>query len=109
MVPGRLKPEHALLALFDAAPTWVSTLGTVKVVEEAVTKVAKTAETWVDVIEGLQSNTRQALKEHAVFQSLDEMMWALFFGDPRVTYERLLPHDPKGYLTEDAVARIMAR
>ena len=43
------------------------------------------------------------------FQTVDEMMWALFFGDPRVTYERLLPHDPKGYLTEDAVARIMAR
>lgn len=52
---------------------------------------------------------RQALKEHAVFQSLDEMMWALFFGDPRVTYERLLPHDPKGYLSDEAVARIMAR
>ena len=52
---------------------------------------------------------RQARKEHAMFQTVDEMMWALFFGDPRVTYERLLPHDPKGYLTEDAVARIMAR
>jgi len=38
---------------------------TVKGVEGAVTKLAKTAEIWVDMIEGLQSNTRQALKEHA--------------------------------------------
>ena len=41
---------------------------------------------------------RQARKEHAMFQSVNEMMWALFFGDPRITYEVLPAHDPKGYL-----------
>ena len=52
---------------------------------------------------------QQARKAHAMFQTTEEMMWALFFGDDRITYERLLPHDPKGYLSETAVARIMAR
>ena len=50
----------------------------------------------------------QARKAHAMFQTTEEMMWALFFGDDRITYVRQLPHDPKGYLSEAAVARIMA-
>tara|TARA_B110001454_G_scaffold217063_2_gene241559 strand:+ start:188 stop:457 length:270 start_codon:yes stop_codon:yes gene_type:complete len=41
---------------------------------------------------------RQARKEHAMFPTTDAMMWALFFGDPRITYEVLPTHDPKGYL-----------